>query len=88
MYLFGPQRARYLATKIPLRLWLGAYQMPTITTHGTVYILVRLPSLLVPVGLKQQTSGMKGIEGRMVKGEIYPTSRMKRTGMEIEKIAC
>lgn len=59
--------------------------MPTITTHGTVYMLVRLPSLLVPVGLKQQTSGMKEIEGRMVKGETYPTSRMKRTGMEIRK---
>lgn len=58
--------------------------MPAITTHGTVYMLVLLPSLPAPVGLKHQTSGMKGIEGRMATGEIYPTSRMKRTGMEIE----
>lgn len=58
--------------------------MPTIMTHGTVCMVVLLPSLLAPVGLKEQTNGMKGIEGKMVRGETYPTSRMKRTGMEIQ----
>lgn len=82
--LFGPQRALYLATKIHLLLWLGAYPMPTITTPGTVYMVVLLPSLLALVGLKEQTNGMKGIEGKMVKGETYPTLRMKRTGMGIQ----
>lgn len=57
-------------------------------THGTVYMVVLLSSLLAPVGIKEQTNGMNGIEGKMVRGETYPTSRMKRTGMEIQYHIC
>lgn len=65
-------------------MWLGAYPTPTIMTPGTVYTVVLLPSLLALVGLKEQTNGTKGIEGKTVKGETYPTLRTKRTGMEIQ----
>lgn len=82
--LFGPHQALYLATKIHPLLWLGAYQMPIIMTHGTAYMVVLLPSLLAPVGLKEQTNVMTGIEGKMGTGETYPTLRMKKTGMEIQ----
>lgn len=55
--------------------------MPTTMTHGTVYTVAHLASLLAPAGLKGWTSGTRGIEGRKERGGTSPTLRTKRTGV-------
>lgn len=82
--LFGLQRALYSPLKSHRLVWLEACPTLTIMTHGTVYTVAHLGSLLAPAGLKGQTSVTSGIEERKERGETSPTSRTKRT----ETICC
>jgi len=52
--------------------------------RGTVYMVAPLGSPQAPAGLKEQTRGTRGTEGKMKeKGETCPTSKMRRTGMAL-----
>lgn len=75
------QLAPCLALKTHQPVLSGACPPPIIMTRGTVCMEAHLGSLLAPAGLKGRTRGMRGIEGRTVRGETSPTSRMKKTGM-------
>lgn len=83
MSFFGLQRAPCLALKTHQLVWLGDCPPQTIMTHGTAYMVAHQDSLQAPTGLKGWTRETRGIEGRMERGEIYPTSKMKRTGMTL-----